>query len=590
MICKDGVTSKQYGGVMNGGRGRALDAIAALSTITIESSADISGQGYRLSFNEDGSRKLTAIARPKGTSIIVQYLFQTYSTRRKYALSQKTQNINEITEVALSYAIAAEIRLTVTIDGKTIVQTTSNKRINRIRTTLDIKITQNLLTGESPLPNWNKDSMIEYYTTSATSKSDGKIFFSVNGRPVIHSKLFRAIRTQYRTIIGQNNPTVILCLKAPRDTYDFIPETKLIGIRFALEEIFISSVSEILKNAWQRRSETLSFDRYDRFSSSNISSNNSFQSNSNQINSNVSEMINEKQSKLLSNIHENFTLNISENINDNLSENSNLSLDMEQQENLKKIDIIRDETLSATKEYVDINSNDILFQFNQAQKFKENFGEHHQAITQSDFSKMDLVGQWNNSFILTRFGGDIYAIDQHAANEAANFEKLRKQRKKGKQILLQPIFLPLSPEDLDNAISHQKAAESVGFSYEIIDNGVSITAIPAGESAALGAEDLKELLGELHDAPNSEPITSQARRLLAFHACHSSVRAGDVMSKRQMKKLLERMANSDFPWNCPHGRPTWCCIHHLNTQPQIYEFEEMENDYSAIPPNSNVFE
>ena len=177
---------------------------------------------------------------------------------------------------------------------------------------------------------------------------------------------------------------------------------------------------------------------------------------------------------------------------------------------------------------------------------------------------MDIIGQWNQSFIITKLGGDIFAIDQHAANEALNFEDLRKNYNTLKQKLIEPIILNLSPEEIENAEIFIDKCKEYGFDYLITDHQLYVYSIPSNSSIASGSNDLKELLNILQENPNSIPLTYQARKNLSYKACRSSVMVGDTMSKKKMKNLLDLMSNSDFPWNCPHGRPTWCQIWSLN--------------------------
>jgi DNA mismatch repair protein MutL len=43
--------------------------------------------------------------------------------------------------------------------------------------------------------------------------------------------------------------------------------------------------------------------------------------------------------------------------------------------------------------------------------------------------------------------------------------------------------------------------------------------------------------------------------MFATLACHSVVRAGDVLSLDEARALLEAMDRVDFRAHCPHGRP-----------------------------------
>ena len=38
-------------------------------------------------------------------------------------------------------------------------------------------------------------------------------------------------------------------------------------------------------------------------------------------------------------------------------------------------------------------------------------------------------------------------------------------------------------------------------------------------------------------------------------ACRGAIKAGEVLSPRQMKQLITDLCNSTHPYTCPHGRP-----------------------------------
>ena len=45
-------------------------------------------------------------------------------------------------------------------------------------------------------------------------------------------------------------------------------------------------------------------------------------------------------------------------------------------------------------------------------------------------------------------------------------------------------------------------------------------------------------------------------RTAATLACKHSIRAHDVISKKDMEDLLEQIRYTNNPFTCPHGRPT----------------------------------
>ncbi|OHS95119.1 mismatch repair protein [Tritrichomonas foetus] len=530
ILCTEGATSKKFGGEMSGGRGKALDAISKLAIVTVESCCDNSQQGYRLSFNENDERIIQPISRAKGTCFTVQSLFYSYPVRRRYCIEKKQQQIQEIQELCAAFAIATNASFTVLLDNKNIVQVSNFNRQNRIKSVLGPNIAKGLITGKAALDGWREGAFVEYFTTSPTTLSNGRIIITVNNRPVVNFPIIRALKQEFKLCAGPKIPTIVLFITAQREYYDFFPDSPLIGVSFSREEVLQQKLCSILGEAWKSTSQTLSLTK-DNPSGSGIS-----MSDITPISSPVPSPTRIKPT---------------------LSTNSN---------------VVNSVRVSKRNIY------EIKQRRNLASNYKQNFGPSNNVIETESFDNMEIIGQWNKSFLITRLGSDVYAIDQHAACEAQNFEKLRKVKSKKKQKLLEPVLLKVTPEDIENAISHREKCSQFGFEYDVCDDGIKVTTIPSDQNVVNGIEDLQELLGMIHDVPQSNtPMTRMARIQLAFHACHSSVRVGDVMNNQQIKKLLTRMAHSDYPWNCPHGRPTWCCIHILDSE---------DNDDSQ--PNSDI--
>lgn len=51
--------------------------------------------------------------------------------------------------------------------------------------------------------------------------------------------------------------------------------------------------------------------------------------------------------------------------------------------------------------------------------------ELQKQISKEMFSKMEIIGQFNLGFIITKFENDLFIIDQHATDEKYNFEQLQ---------------------------------------------------------------------------------------------------------------------------------------------------------------------
>ena len=506
IICEEGITSKTFGADVSGGRGQALQAISYLSYLTIESATDNSSNGFRLQFSEDHSRSISKITRPKGTTVTVQTLFHNHPVRRHYYLEHKSQQMREIIDVCTHFAIASEVSLTLICDNKITLQVPSSKLDARLKVVLGSEAYKSFDYGESDLGLWNRNANIRYYTASPNANSINKIMLVVNNRPCLCEPLNRAIHNEFRLCAEHKSPSAILYINAPRDAFDFLPNSPLISVLFSDSLNLYKNVTEILSSSWKRTSEKITF----------------------------------KNSK----------------IDDNII---NLPASPKQ----KSIDPLGLEMHSS------ITIDTIASDYRRMKEYIPDYGPSYETIETNAFKDMEIIGQWNRSFIITKYGCDIYAIDQHAAMEAQNFEKLRKSPVVQKQKLIQPLFIKLTPFEMNGLEESKEKCAEFGYDYEVLEDGVKILSIPSQTKVASGAEDLIDLVDLLKESPGSQPLTPKARKWMAYRACHSSVRVGDTMSISQMKKLLDQMANSDFPWNCPHGRPTWCEIWSLNDPLQI---------------------
>lgn len=515
MICDEGVTSKEFGKDVSGGRGRALEAISYLSYLTIDTCTDNSNNGWRLQFDENHTRKMEKITRPKGTTVTAQTLFYGQPVRRHYFLEHKSQQVSDIIEITQSFAIASSANMTVTLDNKLLIQVSTPKRDSRISTVFGSDIMKGFEHGEVSLDKWHSEASLEYYTATPTANSNKKILFIVNNRPCVCSGLYRAIKNEFRLCAGPKLPSGVFFITAPRNTFDFIPNSPLISISFEHENILQKTFCEILSSVWKKSSEKLTF-------------------------------------------------------NNVISEEPIRSLP--QMTRLKNTEPLGIEC------HCQATTDDILERFKNCQNYVPDYGLSYDAIETKAFKDMEIIGQWNQSFIITKYGCDIYAIDQHAAMEAQNFEKLRKKCSIQSQRLISPIVISATPQEISAAEECKQKCKEFGYDYDISDNSILVKKIPSITTVATGSDDLLELITMLHESPASQPMTRKARIWMAYRACHSSVRVGDTMNNSQMKDLLNRMAQSDFPWNCPHGRPTWCEIWSLQENSQNSLEENMKEE------------
>ena len=168
-----------------------------------------------------------------------------------------------------------------------------------------------------------------------------------------------------------------------------------------------------------------------------------------------------------------------------------------------------------------------------------------------------VLGQAGQTYVIAEGPQGVYLIDQHAAHERVNFEKvLRQVEEKSPDIqgLLEPLAVELLPEQVQTLEEWKDTLHDFGFLGESFgERAYLIRGVPAG----LRNASPDQLLGEVLETLQQAKDTSQALESMAASiACHSSVRAGDTLTHDEMAALLRQLEATRSPHTCPHGRPT----------------------------------
>lgn len=127
------------------------------------------------------------------------------------------------------------------------------------------------------------------------------------------------------------------------------------------------------------------------------------------------------------------------------------------------------------------------------------------------------------------------------------------------QRLVQHQRLDLSPVSKSILLDNMSVFQANGFEFEINEEDIKLKTIPISKNTVFGKSDVEELLHILNeggDVQGGTPRPSKVRSMFASRACRSSVMIGDVLSTKDMYKLVRQLSDLEQPWNCPHGRPT----------------------------------
>lgn len=175
------------------------------------------------------------------------------------------------------------------------------------------------------------------------------------------------------------------------------------------------------------------------------------------------------------------------------------------------------------------------------------------------FNELNVIGQFNSTYILAENNSELYIIDQHAAHEKILFEKYMRQLKNSNiavQALITPVVIELNSEDYSYYVENEDIFTNTGFNIEVFgENTISIREVPI----ILGEVNLKSfflsLLDNLKNMGSGETTEIKYNKI-ATMACKSAIKANDALSYIEMKALIEELRFIEDPFTCPHGRPT----------------------------------
>lgn len=169
-----------------------------------------------------------------------------------------------------------------------------------------------------------------------------------------------------------------------------------------------------------------------------------------------------------------------------------------------------------------------------------------------------ILGQIAQTYIVAESTDGVYLVDQHAAHERVTYERLMAQRGVSgiqRQGLLLPQTIEMPPAAQQLLLGHLDILEEWGFTIEDFGTSLRIRAIPAGLREGDIASALLEVADHLAGRGGSTP-QDWREAMLTTLACHSSVRAGQILSLEEMRELVLQLERCVAPRTCPHGRPT----------------------------------
>jgi DNA mismatch repair protein MutL len=174
--------------------------------------------------------------------------------------------------------------------------------------------------------------------------------------------------------------------------------------------------------------------------------------------------------------------------------------------------------------------------------------------------RLRVLGQLHGTYIVAETDDGLVLIDQHAADERVNYERLQEAfaGDTTAQSLAQPVEIELTAGESALFDAYQEALASLGFYANREGRTVSVTTVPTVLDETLAPERLRDVLSSVIDADESageQAVESVADGFIADLACYPSITGNTSLQEGSVMDLLERLDDCENPYACPHGRP-----------------------------------
>lgn len=488
-----------------GFRGEALSTITSVAKVTLVSKYAEEEFANEISFSSDGKSLVKSAAKEKGTSIKVENLFYNIPARKKYLKTANTEyrKIHEMLE--RYFLIYPNITFTLERDGKVVKETKSIEGRNageivkeRVSNVLGEDFTN------TSLPLFYSGSGIKInglisHPSSHRAKSSSSYIF-LNKRPITEKGIVRSIYEGYsRYLPFGEKIDFIISLDIDPSLVDVNVHPRKEEVRFENPFRVYSAVEEAVKHTLEKE---LSYNSKSDTPMKNFST--------------MRESFNQKSFNKNSYTPQNiYPPKSSSSVKDSL--------------------LFSKELLSSSP---DVSES---------------------MLTPNVSQSKDIVKifQIFNKYIVIEFTDQkLWIVDQHAAAERINFEKLLKHENENLQNLLVPSKLSFTETELLFLEENISFFKSLGFVFKVQKESILLETIPA-EFVDTDFPKLFEEIFSLEDNPEnlSKNLVKKKEDILATIACHGSVRAGQKLSYEEMLSLFKDLSKCNNPYSCPHGRP-----------------------------------
>lgn len=180
-------------------------------------------------------------------------------------------------------------------------------------------------------------------------------------------------------------------------------------------------------------------------------------------------------------------------------------------------------------------------------------------LTYENRSRFRIIGQVFETYWLIEFEEKLLMIDQHAAHEKVNYERMMKRyREKNvlSQGLLPPVIVSLSGQEESMLQEHSDIFAALGFEIEAFGGSeYALRSVPVDLYGCDEKEMFLEVLDGLADGVHFGGLRVVEEKIASM-SCKAAVKGNNRMHVKEAEVLIDELLTLDNPYNCPHGRPT----------------------------------
>lgn len=180
-------------------------------------------------------------------------------------------------------------------------------------------------------------------------------------------------------------------------------------------------------------------------------------------------------------------------------------------------------------------------------------------LTADNRSRFRIIGQVFETYWLIQFEEKLMMIDQHAAHEKVNYERLMRQYHEKNvisQTLMPPVIVSLSGQEETILKENMDVFASLGFETESFGGSeYALRSVPLDLYGCDEREMFLEVLDQLSEGTGFGSIRVIEEKIASM-SCKAAVKGNSLLSLAEAEALIDELLTLENPYNCPHGRPT----------------------------------